>query len=145
VTGVLLTSDQAEEELVRARALKDSGKKRAAQAAIAAWRACALDPSNEDAAALLAELTAREGFRFQSAGGQKLVAMRLALDDDPENVDLLVRVANAYRQEGEILTATTFAKRAARKAPDDARAHAALHWLCGDEDGAFPYGTGLGA
>ncbi len=137
-----LMKDQAQDELKRGNALINGGKSKRAQAALAFFRASLLDPRHPDPQVRLASLKERDGIDFAARGDRRVVAMKQALQDDPNDPTLLGRLAEAYRSQGDMYRSALYFKQLLRRTPDDHAMRSRLAWVVG-KDTSSPYGTGI--
>ena len=125
--------DQALDELRRGDALVNGGKSKRAQAALAFFRASLLDPMLLEPQARLAKLKDLDGIDFSSRGDRRVVAMKQALQDDPHDPQLLGRLAEAYRSQGDMYRAALYYKRYLRRVPGDDAMVSRLAWVVGKD------------
>jgi len=141
-TAEELSALQADAEAERAKALSTGSKSQRAQSALAFRRSFLLQPQNQEVRAALRAAKDKDGFDFDAKGSNRLVAMRQALRDNPDDEGLLRRLADAYRQQGDLVRGVTFQKRLLRLRPDEDAVLQRLQYMVGDTD-EHPYGTGF--
>jgi serine/threonine protein kinase len=136
-----LVRAHAAAELERGRKLLLQGAQRRSPAALAIYRASLTDPTWEEPAQLITQVTSTGEFYFGTPKNPKIAETLAALEKEGPQGGLYRRLSELYRSEGNIFQAVTYLKRYLALRPEDHYAATQLSTLTGDHDGA-PFAAG---
>ncbi len=139
-----LDAEAAAALVVRAEALAKGDGPQRTHAALVAWAACAADPSDPKARALLDGLLTSQRLYFGPPRNPKIGELELLLLQKRDAPALLLQLAQLYRLEGNALLAARMLRRYLRAKPGDAYVGSLWQQLLGERPpgpGAAPKGA----
>ncbi len=125
-----LRMEQAERFRLRARQL--FAESSFLPAALWLSRAVTLDPENEAAQKLFAQVCQRESLSFAPSVNPKIAELEGAVAKGPDNAKALLQLAQLFRLEGNVAKAVAQLKRVLRLRPSDAYVASQLSQLTGE-------------
>lgn len=128
----VLAVETAAALVAQAQPLLNGGSLELNRAAIKLHLALKIDETNDDARRLLAELSTRTSIRFGPSQNPKIPELESVLAGQPGNISVLSQLAQLYKMEGNILTASVYLRRYLRLKPGDAYTANQLFQLTGE-------------